>query len=109
MTSFTSTQKREIFETQRGRCYDCGDKFDNSRFPQYHHVISKSEGGRNDVSNGQALCPNCHEATSRYQNKNRGKPQPKVNPVVSIFDAEIEAQMGNRPLEFGYKPKKNRK
>ena len=40
------------------KCYKC--KYDNLNILQIHHIKTKKEGGGEDLSNLQLLCPNCH-------------------------------------------------
>ncbi len=57
--NFTHTQQVEMLERQDGRCEDCRTKL-SLRTVMFHHVIPWHEGGKTVISNGVALCPNCH-------------------------------------------------
>jgi RNA-directed DNA polymerase len=40
------------------RCQLCS--YDNLNVLQVHHIVKRSKGGTNELSNLQLLCPNCH-------------------------------------------------
>ena len=46
----------EVLERAGWRCERCGAP----RNLQCHHKIYRSQGGRDDVSNGEVLCERCH-------------------------------------------------
>ncbi len=41
-----------------GKCEECGNE--NYNILQVHHIIERCNGGTDDESNLQLLCPNCH-------------------------------------------------
>lgn len=57
--AFTTTQKKEILVKQDYRCAGCGEKLGVA--VHYDHRKPWSAGGKTEVRNGRALCPNCHE------------------------------------------------
>lgn len=51
--------KNTLIDLRGAKCEDCGyDRY--SEILHVHHVIPRSKGGTNDVSNLKLLCPNCH-------------------------------------------------
>jgi 5-methylcytosine-specific restriction endonuclease McrA len=67
--------------------------------PHFDHKKSLGEGGKNILSNYQALCPNCHSIKTREDRHNQAKKKEKekrVDPLKDVFAA---------PRIF--KPKKN--
>lgn len=54
----TRSFKIRFHKSRGGACEICGyDKIDNLVI---HHVIEKSQGGTDDLSNLKSICPNCH-------------------------------------------------
>lgn len=51
---------REKLFTERGKSCECCGYNNNDRILEIHHKIRKCDGGSNDLSNLQILCPNCH-------------------------------------------------
>jgi len=64
----TNREIEIILARQERRCRHCskrlGDNF------QIDHIRPISQGGSNDISNKQALCPNCHAKKSKIDTKN---------------------------------------
>lgn len=56
-TSLRAIRNR-LFRCRGALCESCG--FDNANILHIHHVIEKHNGGTNEDSNLQILCPNCH-------------------------------------------------
>ncbi len=57
--SLSKAEKTMILDSQRHNCADC--KMDISKMPQhFDHRIPLALHGSNDLTNIQALCPNCH-------------------------------------------------
>ena len=52
---FSNETIEDILDRDNYRCVVCGGNPDD-----IHHVKYKSKGGRNVLSNGVALCRNCH-------------------------------------------------
>jgi hypothetical protein len=50
--------KENLSKTRNGICEECGNE--NYNILQVHHIIERCNGGTNDESNLQLLCPNCH-------------------------------------------------
>ena len=83
----------------REQDYKCRgpDKYDNSYYecamsditfshtksviPQFDHIIRIADGGSNDISNIQALCPNCHWMKTNYE-KNESMKCPRVDIIL---------------------------
>jgi 5-methylcytosine-specific restriction endonuclease McrA len=72
--------REAVMRRAGGRCEGCGHRH---RKLQCDHVVAKSEGGGNAVSNLQALCTKeaggcgCHEAKTYSQ---RGRSRPAADP-----------------------------
>jgi len=50
--------KENISKNRGGICEECGNE--NYNILQVHHIIERCNGGMNEESNLQLLCPNCH-------------------------------------------------
>ena len=50
--------KENISKIRGGICEECGNE--NYNILQVHHIIERCNGGTNEESNLQLLCPNCH-------------------------------------------------
>lgn len=48
----------ELASKRSGKCEECGNE--NYNILQVHHIIEQCNGGTDDESNLQLLCPNCH-------------------------------------------------
>lgn len=59
MTSWREI-RQEALRRDNGRCQVCGKE----RSGQVHHVIPRSQGGTNDLSNLITLCGQCHMLVS---------------------------------------------
>jgi 5-methylcytosine-specific restriction protein A len=59
---FSKTQVSIILRRDHRRCYLC-----SAEATEADHVIPIAEGGRNDLSNGRAICGSCHETKSREE------------------------------------------
>ena len=66
---FTPSQKKTIAFNQGYKCKVC-DIFLPPDF-EIDHIISRADGGTNDLSNGQALCKVCHEKKTYQENVSR--------------------------------------
>ncbi len=75
---FSSSQKIEILTRQNYKCNNCGDKFNEKRYPHFDHIDQRS--ANNSISNGQAMCGNCHDVKSRDENRNRPLKSKKNTP-----------------------------
>ena len=60
---FTVTQQKEILHRQKYLCDKCGDKLD-LRATEFDHIAPWADEGKTIVSNGRALCSNCHRKIS---------------------------------------------
>lgn len=74
---FTAGQKLEILANQNHRCASCNKPFTKSRRPHFDHIDGDSSN--NEIENGQALCPNCHDLKSRDQSRERIKGKKQSN------------------------------
>ena len=64
--SFSSTQKKEIWAQQNGKCGECHENLD-IRTVEYDHVKPWADKGRTITENGSALCPQCHKLKSHKE------------------------------------------
>ena len=60
---FSKLDKQEVRENQKNKCKICRKKME---YPHYDHI--DEDRTNNDVSNCQALCPNCHAEKTRKKN-----------------------------------------
>ena len=67
--SFTKYQETQILANQDYKCNLCSIQFGKNIHPQYDHIDGVNSN--NSLANGQAICPNCHDAKSRKQNVQR--------------------------------------
>jgi|TARA_B110000858_G_C17803701_1_gene476707 hypothetical protein len=56
--NLTNTVKKTVAASQEWKCKHCSNILDECY--EIDHIICVKDGGTNDVSNLQALCPNCH-------------------------------------------------
>lgn len=61
--AFTESQKRQVYEKQKGICKSCGEHF---KFKEMHgdHITPWSSGGKTDIENCQMLCQECNRRKS---------------------------------------------
>ncbi len=88
--SFTATQKKEILYQQDNKCASslCRHKKLDPRATHFHHEKPWSSGGRTIISNGKALCAECHEIVShkqRVKNVDKKRTNRDSNPFSSIL------------------------
>jgi len=50
--------KENLSKIRGGICQECGNE--NYSILQVHHIIERCNGGTNEESNLELLCPNCH-------------------------------------------------
>ena len=86
------TYKDYISELQDCKCLLCDKKIDN-----YHHIVLRSKGGSNTVSNIAGLCNDCHKLVhtdNKYTNKllelKNGCYKTKISLLNSCMDRIIE-------------------
>lgn len=60
---FTNSQKRTVFEKQKGVCAKCGKQCEFEE-AEADHIIPWSKGGKTEVSNCQILCVDCNRTKS---------------------------------------------
>ena len=63
LRSFTDTEKRTLYERQKGICPACDNPFEFEEM-QGDHITPWSEGGKTQLSNGQMLCKDCNRRKS---------------------------------------------
>jgi len=56
--NITNTVKKTVAASQEWKCKHCSNILDECY--EIDHIICVKDGGTNDVTNLQALCPNCH-------------------------------------------------
>lgn len=61
--SFTDSQKRTLYERQKGICINCEDPFDIGQM-EADHITPWSQGGKTELKNGQMLCRDCNRRKS---------------------------------------------
>ncbi|MVT45203.1 hypothetical protein GO495_31735, partial [Chitinophaga oryziterrae] len=56
---YTKEEKQQMLDKQDGNCAQCGQskKVDEVHG---HHVVRHADGGKTNLDNGAAVCPNCH-------------------------------------------------
>ena len=67
--SFSKYQETQILANQDYKCRLCSTRFAKNVHPQYDHI--DGDHSNNSIENGQAICPNCHDAKSRKENVQR--------------------------------------
>ena len=63
----SSTTKEIVANRQHNRCAACRQFLETTR--QIDHIDPLWHGGSNNISNLQALCPNCHARKTRIESK----------------------------------------
>lgn len=63
LRSFTNTEKRTLYERQKGICPSCDNHFEIEEM-QGDHIIPWSKGGKTQLGNGQMLCKDCNRKKS---------------------------------------------
>jgi len=57
--AFTDSQKRSVYEKQKGICTKCGEHFGLKQM-EADHITPWSQGGKTDNANCQVLCRDCN-------------------------------------------------
>ena len=60
-----------ILRRQGKKCASCGIDYREGLF-EYHHKIKLSDGGKDSLSNIEAICYKCHRDVHYYQWERRG-------------------------------------
>lgn len=60
----SSWERKKILERQKNRCAMCGRKLKPEEY-HFDHKKPLALGGKDDISNIQALCPNCHHIKTK--------------------------------------------
>lgn len=47
-----------LIKARKGKCENCGHK--NIRILEVHHIVKRSNGGKDNLANLKLLCRNCH-------------------------------------------------
>tara|TARA_B100001109_G_scaffold91795_1_gene74703 strand:+ start:167 stop:661 length:495 start_codon:yes stop_codon:yes gene_type:complete len=63
LRAFTDSQKRILYERQKGICPACTEHFELSQM-EADHITPWSQGGKTDLDNGQMLCRDCNRRKS---------------------------------------------
>lgn len=61
--AFTESQKRQVYEKQKGICKICGEEFAFKEM-EADHITPWIEGGKTDLENCQMLCQECNRRKS---------------------------------------------
>ncbi|MGR5347258.1 HNH endonuclease family protein [Vibrio mediterranei] len=61
--AFTDSQKRTLYERQKGICPACSEHFELKQM-EADHITPWSQGGKTDLKNGQMLCRDCNRRKS---------------------------------------------
>ena len=61
--AFTDSQKRTLYERQKGVCPACSEHFELKQM-EADHITPWSQGGKTDLKNGQMLCRDCNRRKS---------------------------------------------
>lgn len=97
----SSWERKKILERQKNRCAMCGRKLKPEEY-HFDHKKPLALGGKDDISNIQALCPNCHHIKTkrdrhRIAKEKKKKPKielgfdlPKVEPPRFDFDFDLD-------------------
>ncbi len=97
----TTTDKQRVLYRQKGKCKRykiCKvDFYKKGVRIHYDHIRPVKAGGKKgkDLSNIQALCPNCHDWKTHMEDKRPKKPKQPRGPFDTIFK-----QPKIRPLKF---------
>jgi len=86
--SFTTTQKKEIFDRQKGKCAICKKPLKLAS-TQYDHVKPWSENGATNVKNGRAICSNCHDETTHKSRLKKVEKKSKKKPATNPFEVAL--------------------
>ena len=62
--AFPTATRRRILDRDGHRCVQCGRRSDPLIAD---HIIPVAEGGTDHASNGQTLCPACHDTKTRQE------------------------------------------
>ena len=57
---FNREQRHHIFKRDKARCVQCGRRWSDNYMLECDHIVTLSDGGRSEVTNGQLLCRECH-------------------------------------------------
>jgi len=102
--SFTRTQKNEIWAQQNGKCAKCHSRLD-PRTVEYDHKKGWADRGKTVITNGQALCANCHKIKTHKSrlkkvDKKRKTAKPKDPFSGGLFGGSSRKRPKN-PFDFG--------
>jgi len=61
--AFTDSQKRTLYERQKGICSACSEHFEMAQM-EADHITPWSQGGKTELDNGQMLCRDCNRRKS---------------------------------------------
>lgn len=95
--AFSLTQRNELWDRQNGKCAKCRKPLLRSAV-HFDHKTPWEDGGKTEVKNGQALCPNCHtvknnkdrlkkiDSIRKPKSDNANTPSSNIKAVKDIFD-----------------------
>lgn len=61
--AFTNSQKRTLYESQKGSCPSCKEHFEIEQM-EADHITPWSQSGKTELDNGQMLCRECNRRKS---------------------------------------------
>jgi hypothetical protein len=61
--TFTDSNKRTLYERQKGNCPTCKNNFEIQQM-EADHITPWSQGGKTEIGNGQMLCRECNRRKS---------------------------------------------
>lgn len=65
--------RRQVLERDSYLCCECGRAGRIAAASEVDHIVPKSQGGTDDLSNLQSLCPRCHRAKTQQESRGRVK------------------------------------
>lgn len=68
LRGFDLEQKAQMYEIQKGKCYDCEEEFHIDDM-EGEHIKPWSQDGKTDLDNGCMVCLPCHKERTRLQLK----------------------------------------
>ena len=105
---FSKSQQKEILYQQNSCCAECGNTLD-LRATHFDHIVPWARGGETIVSNGQALCSNCHSIKDHKESLELVEPEkdeyPRDNELFNPFGpSPFDPEPERRPKRKGSHP-----
>ena len=94
----TESEKKRVAGRQRYTCaasvpdYECplgGRPFDEAGY-EIDHIVELRNGGTNELTNLQALCPMCHRVKTSRKTSEMARRQPEPEPVRMCYHCSKE-------------------